>query len=91
MTKRPKAKTPIVVVGTVVELMALLATLPPDKPLYRRGNMGDFAPGVGVVQTKLAQHFNKDEPYFANLDDPVWSRVQRNTFLEEFDATIIIA
>lgn len=63
---------PPIVVKTVGDLAALLATLPQDMPLYKRGTMGDWVQNVTVRVKPLAKHTNTDENYTADLTDPVW-------------------
>lgn len=75
-------------VRTVGELAALLATLPQDKPLYRRGNMGHWIHGWIVHEkNRLARHKNEEENYTADLNDSVWKK-SKNAFHKPFSAII---
>jgi hypothetical protein len=82
------------VVLTVGELLAALQELPPDQPVYQRGNMGDWIHGITIQSKNLAKHRNPDENYVADLTDPVWSRgsLKRDKstiWLPEFAALIL--
>ena len=63
---------PPLMVKTVGDLAAVLATLPQDMPLYKRGSMGDWTQNVTIQVKPLAKHTSTEEDYTADLTDPVW-------------------
>lgn len=73
---------------TVGELAAILAKLPADMPLYRRGNIGDWVQGVEIGTRKLALHSNHSEKYVADLTNPTWKKA-KDLFDAEFQAATI--